>query len=96
VLSLTLYLPVAPVVTRREADVLARVMDRLTNAEIATELCVSERTVESHVSSLLRKFGATNRRALVELMHALATQAAPPQCTRRRSDRFGAWRLRHG
>ena len=48
-------------VTRREAEVLDALAERLTNAEIAARLHVSERTVESHVSSLLRKLGACNR-----------------------------------
>ncbi|MBA2608907.1 MAG: AAA family ATPase, partial [Actinobacteria bacterium] len=53
-------------VTRREAEVLAALGKRLTNAEIAAQLYLSERTVESHVSSLLRKLGAPNRLALGE------------------------------
>lgn len=53
-------------VTRRELDVFWLVGDRLHNREIADSLYVSERTVESHVSSLLRKIGGTNRRSLVE------------------------------
>lgn len=53
-------------VTRREADVLRLVGRRLQNREIAETLHVSERTVESHVSSLLRKLQATNRRMLVD------------------------------
>ncbi len=48
-------------VTRREAEVLMALRDRLTNAEIAGRLYVSERTVESHVTSLLRKLGARSR-----------------------------------
>ena len=54
-------------VTRREAEVLAAVTERLTNATIAERLYLSERTVESHVSSLLRKLGATNRVELGDL-----------------------------
>jgi predicted ATPase/class 3 adenylate cyclase/DNA-binding CsgD family transcriptional regulator len=51
-------------VTRKEAEVLDALGEHLTNAEIASRLYVSERTVESHVSSLLRKFGVANRHEL--------------------------------
>ena len=53
-------------VTEREAQVLALLSDRLSNAEIAGELHISVRTVEHHVSALLRKHGAADRRALAE------------------------------
>ena len=59
-------------VTGREAEVLSAIFQGLTNAEIATSLFLSERTVESHVSSLLRKFGATNRRDLVRVAGRVA------------------------
>jgi class 3 adenylate cyclase/DNA-binding CsgD family transcriptional regulator/tetratricopeptide (TPR) repeat protein len=66
-------------VTRRERDVLDAVAARLTNAEIAERYSVSERTVESHVSSLLRKLGASNRIELSELANRLAaTRPAMP------------------
>ena len=48
-------------------DVLAALAERLTNAEIAARLFVSERTVESHVAALLRKLEATNRRELADI-----------------------------
>ena len=63
-------------VSEREAEVLALVGEHLTNAQIAGRLYVSVRTVESHVSSLLRKLGVADRRGLAEL--ADARPEAPP------------------
>ncbi|KAA9377741.1 ATPase [Microbispora cellulosiformans] len=51
-------------ISPREAEVLELVGAHLSNAEIAARLCLSVRTVESHVSSLLRKLRAPDRRAL--------------------------------
>ena len=60
----------------REAEVLALLGDHLTNQQIAGRLYLSVRTVESHVSSLLRKLGVADRRALAELA-ADRADAAP-------------------
>ena len=57
-------------ISAREAEVLAAVGEHLTNAEIAARLFISVRTVESHVSSLLRKLGADDRRSLARLADA--------------------------
>jgi predicted ATPase/DNA-binding CsgD family transcriptional regulator len=56
--------------SQREAEVLALLGEHLSNAQIAGRLHISVRTVENHVSSLLRKYGAADR-------HALARFAAP-------------------
>jgi len=56
--------PSPAVVSAREAEVLAGVGEHLTNAEIAARLHISVRTVESHVSSLLRKLQVDDCRAL--------------------------------
>ncbi|HEY0636760.1 MAG TPA: helix-turn-helix transcriptional regulator, partial [Pseudonocardiaceae bacterium] len=48
----------------RERQVLDLVTRGHTNREIATSLYLSERTVEGHVTRLLRKLGLRNRRDL--------------------------------
>jgi len=50
--------------TAREAEVLALVARHLTNAQIADALFISQRTVESHVSAMLRKLQLPDRRSL--------------------------------
>ncbi len=42
-------------------EVLALLADGLTDREIAAGLVISPRTVESHVSAILRKLGVRNR-----------------------------------
>jgi DNA-binding CsgD family transcriptional regulator len=51
-------------VSRREQEVLDCIVQGFTNKEIAAKLNVAERTVKFHVSSLLAKFGVTDRVAL--------------------------------
>lgn len=51
-------------VSRREQEVLDCILQGFTNKEIAAKLNVAERTVKFHVSSLLAKFGVTDRVAL--------------------------------
>src|SRR5450755_1403589 len=64
-----------PGVSAREAEVLEGVAEHLTNAEIGGRLFISIRTVESHVSSLLRKLGARDRRALAGIAASLGPAA---------------------
>ncbi|GII52064.1 hypothetical protein Pth03_04530 [Planotetraspora thailandica] len=61
-------------VSRREAEVLTLLGEHLPNAQIARRLHISVRTVENHVSSLLRKYGVADRRALA----AIAGKDADP------------------
>jgi DNA-binding NarL/FixJ family response regulator len=48
--------------TPREVDVLSLVAQGLHNAEIAERLVLSQRTVDHHVSAILRKLGVGDRR----------------------------------
>lgn len=50
--------------TAREAQVLQLLMRRLTNKEISSTLCISERTAKFHVSNILGKLQLQDRRGL--------------------------------
>jgi len=65
-------------VTAREAEVLALVARHLTNAQIAEALFISDRTVESHVSSLLRKLQLPDRRSLARHAEAIPGLVVTP------------------
>lgn len=49
--------------TARQVDVLRLLARGYTNAQIAGELVISARTVDSHVAAVLDKLGAPDRRA---------------------------------
>ncbi|WP_329126714.1 ATP-binding protein [Streptomyces sp. NBC_01465] len=70
-----------PVISARETDVLTLLGEHLSNAEISARLFISVRTVESHVSALLRKLEVPDRRALsryaAELARAEQSRPAP-------------------
>ena len=54
--------------TERELQVAGLVVDRRTNAEIAAELFLSPKTVETHLRNIFRKVGVSSR---VELARAV-------------------------
>jgi DNA-binding NarL/FixJ family response regulator len=49
----------------RELEIIAAIADGLTNEDIATRLDISKRTVDNHVSNILKKTSTDNRVALV-------------------------------
>jgi DNA-binding CsgD family transcriptional regulator/tetratricopeptide (TPR) repeat protein len=51
--------------TRRERDVALRIAQGKSNGEIADELVVSKRTVETHIANILSKLGYRNRAQIV-------------------------------
>jgi DNA-binding NarL/FixJ family response regulator len=54
--------------TEREIQVARLVVDRKTNSEIATELFLSRKTVETHLRNIFNKMGVATR---VELARAV-------------------------
>ena len=62
-------------ISEREGEVLAAIGAHLSNAQIATRLHLSVRTVESHVSSLLRKLAAADRHELADIAPQLGVRA---------------------
>ncbi|MCG2722540.1 MAG: helix-turn-helix transcriptional regulator [Thermodesulfovibrionales bacterium] len=54
--------------TRRETDILRRVLDGFKNAEIAEDLEISEQTVKDHLSNIYMKIGVENRTGLMRTL----------------------------
>src|SRR5690242_21755968 len=65
-------------ISPREAEVLELLGSHCSNAEIAARLFISVRTVESHVSSLLRKLDLPDRRALARRGGTPAVERSRP------------------
>ena len=61
--------------TARQLDVVALLVDGLTNAEIAEQLVLSPRTVEHHVAAVLQKLGAPTRREVARRASELQLSA---------------------
>lgn len=47
--------------TEREREIFQLIIENMSNQEISHRLCISEATVKTHVSSILRKTGQPNR-----------------------------------
>jgi len=54
--------------TRRESDVLRRVINGLKNRDIANDLEIGEQTVKDHLSNIYLKMGIKNRFAIVRFL----------------------------
>jgi DNA-binding NarL/FixJ family response regulator len=52
------------VLTPRETEVARLLVDGKTNPEIAADLFISERTVQSHVANIMAKLGVNSRTAV--------------------------------
>ena len=64
--------PVASVLSAREREVLALVVEGVDNRRIGEQLGISPRTVEVHKSRVMSKLGARNLAELIRIANALA------------------------
>jgi len=69
--------PAANFLSERENEVLALMARGMENAEIASELHITVRTVKAHVSSILDKLGVENRVQAAVIALRAAEQPAP-------------------
>jgi DNA-binding CsgD family transcriptional regulator len=65
-----------PGLTKREREIVTHIVAGRTYGEIARALFLSEKTVSSHVSNILRKTGSTNRVDLARRAQHAATRAS--------------------
>jgi len=63
--------------TARQQEVLRRLSDGLTNAEVARALYISEKTVDHHVSAVLTKLGVASRREAVRSARVIGLLDSP-------------------
>jgi DNA-binding CsgD family transcriptional regulator len=68
--------------TGRQLEVLALIGEGATNADVAERLFISEKTVDHHVSAILRKLGVRSRTEAVYASRRLGIDGSPPAVTR--------------
>lgn len=61
--------PVGVQLTRRETEILTRVAEGLSNAEIARGLWLTEQTIKFHLSNIFKKLGVRNRTSASHWAH---------------------------
>ena len=61
--------------TRRETDILRRIIDGMKNIELAEDLQISEQTVKDHLSNIYGKTASANRLALIRTLMEISPAA---------------------
>jgi DNA-binding NarL/FixJ family response regulator/tetratricopeptide (TPR) repeat protein len=69
--------------TEREQQIADLIVDRKTNAEIASELFLSKKTIETHVRNMFRKLDATSRAEIARAVEQADRVALPASGGRR-------------
>jgi DNA-binding CsgD family transcriptional regulator len=64
--------------TQREREMARLVVDRRTNPEIAAELFLSQKTVETHLGNMSNKLGIADRVSLVRAVERAGGVAEAP------------------
>ena len=64
--------------TNRETELALQICKGLSNAEIATELYISETTVKKHISNIFEKLGINRREQLLQFIRDDTTPTHPP------------------
>jgi len=57
-------------ITRRESEIVNKLLEGKSNKEIGDELCISIKTVENHLGSIYRKTDVTGRGQLIHMLHS--------------------------
>lgn len=57
-------------ISRRETDLINKLLEGKSNRQIGDELCISVKTVENHLGSIYRKTDVTGRSQLIHMLHS--------------------------
>jgi DNA-binding CsgD family transcriptional regulator len=63
--------------TEREHEIARLIVDRKTNAELADELFLSKKTIETHIRNMFRKLDVTSRAEIARAVEQADRAAAP-------------------
>lgn len=71
--------PIAQVLSEREGELLALIVEALSDAEIGTKLGIAATTAKTHRGRIMRKLGMPNCTKLIQFAHEVGFAAFPPR-----------------